>query len=713
MASHTAVQQHAPLGTTNGDDTFFIEHGWTRAPRLVQWMTTFRCPLSCEHCLAADGRAADMKAAHAAQLIEQVAAMGVEEFLLTGGEPLVRADLPEIIGMLRANGVRWSLNTALMPDRRVRAAVEKWPPVFVAVSIDGPEAVHDGFRGCPGTLRRALDSIAYFAAIIPGRVAAGTTVTSKNFAHLPATFGIVLESGASQWGLHLPIPEGRAARRKDLFLSAAQLKQLLRFTAAKRNHFPVTLADEIGYCGFWEPLVRNEPFFCGAGKAQCVVLPDGEVVPCTTTDPSASAGNVLRRPLAEIWETGFVELRRWQPRSKCRSCRLAIACQGGCWLQRRHGAECFRNAWRMPESATTIGLAVCLGLAAAGHALGDEAAKHRPPPTPISDAEAARMQVLQSSIVQWYASQFHGRRVLDAKQVKAELHKALPDDPGAKYFLRFAEGKLPNKIEDRSTEIAAALQTQQRSLCLIGIAWRDVTEWCLANESPQRRTDAQRKALCDITVKLGQTAEAWRSEIFNQKLDPFLRRPVQYRGFFASKAGPSASQLVSGKLTASRWSGGKSLANTSAITDQFLAEHPYAETMNLKYVSSEGAALQSLRAGKTADADGILRVFDLLLVPKRTTKPVVLTFPFGNRKLDVTLPDSVQLTYGDVLRLVYEQNLQAFQDVQFDRLMASTSTPVSPLALPELLRRKQQDEAKDKPPKPSRVLWALVDLYLF
>ena len=55
---------------------------------------------------------------------------------------------------------------------------------------------------------------------------------------------------------------------------------------------PVTIADEIGYCGHWEALVRNEPFYCGAGRAGCAVLPDGEVVPCTTLDISTSAGNV-------------------------------------------------------------------------------------------------------------------------------------------------------------------------------------------------------------------------------------------------------------------------------------------------------------------------------------------------------------------------------------------------------------------------------------
>jgi radical SAM protein with 4Fe4S-binding SPASM domain len=665
-------------------------------------MTTLRCPLSCEHCLAAGDDTEDMGAAESARLIEQVAVLGVEEFLLTGGEPLTRPDLPEIIGMLRANGVRWSLNTALMPDRRTRAAIEQWPPGFVAVSMDGPEEIHDAFRRRVGAFRGAMDSMAYFARLVPGRVAAGTTVTTRNFQHLPATFGIVLRSGVAQWGLHLLVPEGRAAKRKDLFLSRRQLKDLLGFAASKRNHFPVTLADEIGYCGFWEPFVRSEPFFCGAGRAQCVVLPDGEVVPCTTLDRSASAGNAIRQPLREIWETGFAALRSWRPEGKCRSCGYAVVCEGGCWLQRRHGTGCFRHVWNIPRTVTAAGLAVCLGLAASGQALGAEAKEPAEQPVLMTDAEAAKMQVLQSSIVRWYASQFRYRReVPDTAQVLTDLGRALPDDPGARYFLRFAEGKLPAGMEDHAKEIAEALQTKQRSLCLIGLAWRDVTEWCIEGEAPERRTDAERKALRDVTVKLGETAEAWRIEIFSEKLDPFLRRPLDYRRFFQSKAGPTALERVSGDLVRERWGGGKN------VTEEFLAEHPYAETMNLKFTVSEDAKLLCLRGGKTADADGTLRVFDLLLVPEQEAgNQVVLTLLAGGHRLNVTPPPETELTYGDVLRLAHEQNPK-FSAPRF---------PPLPLALPELIQGKREFEAKKEnagKPLPDDILRPLVDLYLF
>ena len=224
-----------------------------------------------------------------------------------------------------------------------------------------------------GAFDDALAAITVLGALCRSGVAAGTTVTSFNFPHLARTFLIVCESGAGSWGIHLPVPEGAAAPRKDLFLVKSQLRQLLNFVSAKRNYFPVHMADELGYCGDYEPLVRDRPLVCGAGRAQCVILPDGSVVPCTTLDRSCSEGNVLRRPLAEIWRDGFAEIRRWRPDRRCARCRYGAACNGGCWLQRRHGDACYRDVWHVPAALkTAAGAAVCLGAILAGPAKADE-----------------------------------------------------------------------------------------------------------------------------------------------------------------------------------------------------------------------------------------------------------------------------------------------------------------------------------------------------
>ena len=85
-----------------GANAFFAEHGYLEVPSLVQWMATLKCGLSCAHCLAVSHEAgfADMPLEKVKGLIDEVAALGVAEFLVTGGEPLARDDLAEVIAYL-------------------------------------------------------------------------------------------------------------------------------------------------------------------------------------------------------------------------------------------------------------------------------------------------------------------------------------------------------------------------------------------------------------------------------------------------------------------------------------------------------------------------------------------------------------------------------------------------------------------------------------
>ncbi|MCY2929438.1 MAG: radical SAM protein, partial [Planctomycetota bacterium] len=221
MGSHSKISRHRVAFDDEAQEDFYAAHGHTRAPLLVQWMATLRCPLSCAHCLAAGegDDVADMPLARALGLVDEVAGMGVGEFLVTGGEPLVREDLTAVIERLGRRGVSWSLNTAIMPTGAVRRALEEHPPHFVAVSLDGPAEVHDAFRGRPGSQAGSLEAIAFFSRLSGCEVAAGTTVTTRNFEHLPHTFHLAAQSGAASWGIHLLVPEGRAAGARNLFLS--------------------------------------------------------------------------------------------------------------------------------------------------------------------------------------------------------------------------------------------------------------------------------------------------------------------------------------------------------------------------------------------------------------------------------------------------------------------------------------------------------------
>lgn len=588
MSTHSQMNCHR---VEHADD-FFVQQGYTRVPQLVQWMATLRCGLKCEHCLAAGEKAklADMPLTMTKAMIDEIAGLGVREFLVTGGEPLVREDLAEVIDYLGHRQVNWTLNTAAFPDKELREAIARHKPGFVAVSLDGPAAVHDGFRGKAGAYQEALESIVFFKSL-GVRVCAGTTVTTKNYDYLSDTFHLAVSSGADQWGIHLLVPEGRAAERKDLFLSRTQLKRLIKFVARKRQSFNVQMADEIGYLGLMEPLVRDVPLTCGAGRSQCVILPDGSVVPCTTLDRSTRAGNLFERSLQAIWSEGFAELRSWRPQGKCGQCDYSMACKGGCWLQRRAGTECFKDVWHVPGALkTAAGIAICLGGMAAveNPALGqglpamDDLETSANYAAVSSTQQTTNLLALDTAILQGYAA-WADQESWDVNSVSG----ANGGDPGWAFFRDFWQGTLPKNLVDRCARIHSALTTEQRSLSLASLCYRVLEEPILDTNETLSYDTNNRQLIRETLAAIQSTAKNWRQEIYTDSLDPYLRngRYVQPPYCSMSKAGGPSFQMSTGllkDLNIERWGIGSDFDCMSAV-EAFMNEHPLGDQMSLHF----------------------------------------------------------------------------------------------------------------------------------
>ena len=646
--------------------------GYRRVPSLVQWMVTGRCSGSCEHCMTSAGRrVGEMDGRSVERFLDDLAEMGIDELLVTGGEPLERPDLAGLISAIAQRGLRWSLNTARAPGPGLLRAMQAWPPCFVAVSLDGPAAVHDRIRGWPGAFDEALVAIRTLSELTEGNVAAGTTVSRRTFPHLTETFAVVLASGASSWGLHLVVPEGRASGRDDLLLSRQQVRSLIRFAADKRKYFPVTMADEVGYCGSWEPLVRDTPFFCGAGRTHCVVLPDGDVVPCTTFDRSECGGNVTEMPLSEIWPLAFSRLRRGGLDGVCRTCRLADACGGGCWLQRRHGGHCYRESWEGRAWAAPAALAVGLGLAACSRPPASvdapsaveveepiklDAAPEASALAPTSEATAPEGTLTSSAatptndigplLIRWHSACLQGQASLP--NVEARLDERVGSDPVRPFLERLLTGAQPPAWAQRASQVRAATRSSQRSLHLVSLLWRDVALWCFDGPSVETRSESDRLLLRETMATLARTAKAWREEIFAAKLDPFLRRDdPRFRRSFLSKAGPPRHLVRAMRSSRKHWSSDGS----AAVTHAWLQAHPFAESIELELRLPPGSSMRV----NDQPTPGVVQVglFDVVAVGPG---PTGVRVKHRGRWLSVRLPASALISHPDLLRLVYEQN---------------------------------------------------------
>ncbi|MBI5502473.1 MAG: radical SAM protein [Deltaproteobacteria bacterium] len=714
MGSHSITQRHGRGEATARDAALqgspysapLLPGGVPAAPRLVQWMATARCPLSCPHCLADAGPTADRRPPTAAPelgtdealgLVDQVAKLGASEFLVTGGEPLARPDLPVVIEHMGRAALRWSLNTSAEPYGAVRAALERHPPAFVAVSVDGPPGVHDAFRGRCGALEESLRAIEFFAGL-GSVVAAGTTVTRRNFGALPDTLALVARTRAAHWGLHLLVPEGRASRRPELFLRRPELRRLLRFVADKRRHYPVVMADELGWCGDWEPLLRDAPWRCGAGREQCVVLPDGEVVPCTTIDRSESAGNVRALSLAGIWRDGFPELREGRVAGACRRCEHLPSCGGGCWLLRRRGRGCQRVVWETPRTSAwsrAVSVVLAASLAASG-ASSDESAVPEDPAEAVTSETGAG---LEAALVVWNTrglppSGFHdrwgglpgdgGASVPDDGAVEIVPPPEMADDPGWRFFQDVAAGRLPRGLESCAAAIRDALETRERSLAFSALLFRSLAECTLDDRAPHRRTADERRALREALAKLDARTEAWRRAIYTERLDPYLARGREftYYRFEMSKAliPPPNWLHLTRDVALERWGSAE-----QAAADDWLESHSWADQLVLT-VTAESGTIDI--AGSAAAGEGgatSLAATGVLVARVDAATGAEEGGDAGGGDDDgnggasahdvsctvtsaagdawpVVLPAGVELTWADVVRLVYEQNREALDE---------------------------------------------------
>lgn len=313
--------------------------GFVRPPTAVQWMVSQACDLTCGHCYShAGARGADeLTTDEALALVGSLVELGRPSLVLAGGEPFLRPDLPELIAYAAGRGIEWAVHTHGRPVPRLRELLTAHPPAMAAVSLDGPEEHHDRFRGRAGSYRDALAAIAVLKETGCPEVIAGTTVTRHNADLVADMLPAVMASGADGWGLHLFAPEGRGAHHVSLFPTGEQLRRVAAFARRARSVFQVELDNEWGSAGADDRYYRDAPFLCGAGRITCVVTATGEVMPCTTTDPAESAGNIRQTPLPELWRTGFARFR--QPGDS--------TCADGreCWLQARNGNACRAKAF--------------------------------------------------------------------------------------------------------------------------------------------------------------------------------------------------------------------------------------------------------------------------------------------------------------------------------------------------------------------------------
>jgi radical SAM protein len=200
-----------------------LRHDPAQQPFIVIWEVTRACQLACLHCRADAIRSRDpfeLSTAEGEQLLADLATLGPPRpiVVLTGGDPVERADLADLV----AHGTSLGLSIALSPSvtprltSSVLAELQAAGAKAVSLSLDGATArSHDGFRGVDGVFEATLAAIAAVREL-GLRLQINTTITRDNVLELPAILGAVIEAGASLWSTFFLVPTGRGKRLQPL-----------------------------------------------------------------------------------------------------------------------------------------------------------------------------------------------------------------------------------------------------------------------------------------------------------------------------------------------------------------------------------------------------------------------------------------------------------------------------------------------------------------
>ncbi len=310
----------------------------------IQWHLTDRCNLACRHCYQQGVGYIEMPTGQILSFMDDHRDMldgwasdydldVTGSYQFTGGEPLLRDDIFDILDAARAANFKTFLMTnGTMIDAAVAERLAHTGVEAVQISLEGIPSTHDYIRGS-GSFARTAEG---FRALAEADVdaTANVTLSRKNVDQIEKVTRLAAEVGAKRIGFGRLVPEGRGLDMINEMLSADELAEAFNLIKSLRVDGIAAITRDPLSCSINDD---PDPYSCGstavagcaAGLSGVTILPDGTVMPCRRLN--IAIGNINETPLREIWATNPIleDLRdKSAYTGKCGDCDSWDVCRG-------------------------------------------------------------------------------------------------------------------------------------------------------------------------------------------------------------------------------------------------------------------------------------------------------------------------------------------------------------------------------------------------
>lgn len=303
---------------------------------------TLRCNAKCEHCGSNCGYeqpSDEISANDLKRALKNIADnYNAKDIILnvTGGEPLMRKDLFEIMDYANKLGFRWGMTTnGILINDEVLEKMNQTNMETISISLDGLKDTHENFRRVPGSFDKIIENIKKLQNVPSVKIVQITTVANKKNIHeLEEMYELMKELKIISWRVLNVDPIGRAKENKDILLNANEYKYLYNFIKNKRDENLMNV--EYG-CSHYlgenlEKELRDTYFTCLTGITIASILSNGDISVCPNIErrPEFVQGNIKKDNFVDIWENEYKYFRNDERVSckKCKKCKDWKFCLG-------------------------------------------------------------------------------------------------------------------------------------------------------------------------------------------------------------------------------------------------------------------------------------------------------------------------------------------------------------------------------------------------
>ena len=328
------------------------------------WESTINCNARCEFCGSRCGESfqKDLDSIYIKNTFHEIAdAYDASAIMInvTGGEPLLRADLFDVMSYASLLGFHWGMvtNGSLITEEIVQK-MKSAHMETIAISIDAISTAHEQIRKLPsGSFQDIIRGIQILHdAACLDCIEITTVVTRKNVDSLESMYEFFKTLPIDSWRIAFVDPIGRGKDVKELLLRNEDYKRVFAFLDQHQfSSQPILTISCCHYFGPVDSLYRSGGFVCDTGKSVGSILANGDIYVCPNVPriPSLIQGNITKNSFVDVWENQYEWFRDENNKrsNQCLNCSEWDRCKGDsthtwdfehekvnfCWMEKGEG----------------------------------------------------------------------------------------------------------------------------------------------------------------------------------------------------------------------------------------------------------------------------------------------------------------------------------------------------------------------------------------